>query len=81
MPNYEKDCVSLQLESGFILSVPEEMIEERLKLIYFSKEEALKDIKMSAEKSYRNLIRRGYTVDKISSLIIEHLDSEMDVYR
>ncbi len=77
----EKDMETITLENGLELEIPEEMIRERMDLLYMDREEAVEDVRHLSERYSRHLLNTGVSLEKYPEEIAKYLNAEIDTYR
>ena len=75
----ERDVV-LEIE-GVSVEIPEKMVEERMELMYFTRQEALDDIMHLGQRYCRHLQKTDTPKDKYPEEIIKYLQTEAETYR
>ena len=76
----DKNIVDIDI-GELVLPVPRDMLEERMKIMFLTESEAIKDIEHLAKRcllafSHNNIPREEYT-----QRIFDYLDSEAETYR
>ena len=66
---------------GVPVEIPEKMIEERMGLMHFTRQEALNDIMHLGQRYCRHLQKIDTPKDKYPEEIIKYLQAEAETYR
>ena len=75
----EKNVV-LEID-GISVEIPEKMIEERMELMHFTRQEALDDAMHLGQRYFRHLQKTDIPKDKYLEEIIKYLQAEAETYR
>ena len=81
LDNRESACIDIALDNGFVLPVPEAMLQERMELMYLTKEEAVEDVRHLATGFCRCFLAEEVFSPSFTQKILDHLNSEASTYR